>query len=176
MLIVVKIIYFQALWYISAYLGSKSLHLIALSLCCLSLTLDYLIFRYQNIKGRHYLGFILGLGLFGFLFDLAFDRTTLLNWDENVFYPASLLGIWMIFAAYYPSIFSKFDDQPKLSFFLGAIFGPLAYWAGSAMGAIQYFPQQTTLLISHTISWGLFFFVSLRFFKYIKQEVPRGNH
>lgn len=176
MLIVFKVIYFQTLWYVSAFLGAHSWHGLALLLCLISLILDYLIFRYPNIRPSHYLCFVLALVLFGLGFDLAFTYPGLIGWSPGVFYPASLVGIWMIFAAYYPSIFSKFDGRPLLSFILGALFGPLAYWTGAKVGAIEYALQEKQALILHMIGWGLFFSLSIHLFQLLKREVPHGNH
>lgn len=175
MLIVFKVIYFQALWYLSAFLGAHSWHLLALFLCSLSLALDYVIFRYPHIRPTHYLGFIIALICFGFSFDLLFNYSGLIGWSPGLVYPGSLLGIWMIFAAYYPSIFSKFNARPVISFILGAFFGPLAYWAGAQIGAINYSPQKTQILIFHMIGWGLFFSLSIHLFQLIKGEVCDGN-
>lgn len=175
MLIVIKVIYFQALWYLSVFLGARSLHWLALFLCLISLGLDYLVFRYPNVRATHYVYFVLALVLFGFGFDLAFTYSGLIGWTPGLFYPASLMGVWIIFATYYPSIFSKFDGRPILSFILGALFGPFAYWSGAQIGAIEYTIQETSALVFHMIGWGLFFSLSIHFFQFIKREVPHGN-
>jgi hypothetical protein len=141
----------------------------------LSVLGDYFIFRYPNIKPSRYFYFVIGLACFGFGFDLIFTYPGLISWDSGLIYPASLLGIWTIFAAYYPAIFSKFNGRPILSFILGALFGPFAYWTGAQIGAIHYSPQQTTALIFHMIGWGIFFSLSIHLFQKMKREVPNGN-
>lgn len=176
MLIVFKVIYFQSLWYVSTYLGSLSLHFEALGLCLISLGLDYAIFRYKNVKISDYLAFVVALAICGFAFDSLFKWLELLSWREETFYPASLLGIWVMFAAYYPELFSKFDHRPVLRFCLGAIFGPLAYWTGSRIGAINYELDSTPVLVLHGILWGLFFSTSIYIFNLLKLRVLHGNH
>lgn len=163
-----KILFFYGLWYFCAWAGKEGLHLWALSISLLAILVDFSVYRYP-IGALRYLSFVLYLMVTGPAMDLSFKALGLFSW-EGVFYPPSILAIWAFFAVYYPELFRVFRKKLGLSFLLGAIFGPLAYYSGHLIGSLHIHLEQTLYAGVFAICWGLYFVVSLWVYNLIEQS------
>jgi hypothetical protein len=160
-----KILYFYGLWYFCAVAGRENYHLVALGVSLTSLLVDYAIFRYP-LGPLRYFSFVLFLMISGPLLDLSFKYLGLMDW-EGPFYPLSILAIWGFFAVYYPTLFQVFRKRLVLSFFLGGIFGPLAYYSGHLIGSLKINTEYAALAFAFSVCWGLYFAFSLKLFDWL---------
>ena len=67
--------------------------------------------------------------------------------------------MWVGFTATLNHAFKKIIKKYYVQFFLGLIFGPLAYITGNGLGAIVFNPNHSESLISIiiAIAWGISF-------------------
>ncbi|MGD8593613.1 MAG: DUF2878 domain-containing protein, partial [Gammaproteobacteria bacterium] len=70
--------------------------------------------------------------------------------------PLWLVALWMLFAISLRHSLAWLADKPWLSAGVGAVFAPLAYFAGSRLGAIELPPYDLpTSLIAIGLTWAI---------------------
>lgn len=68
--------------------------------------------------------------------------------------PVWMIALWAMFATLLNVALRAFRDRLALAALLGAIGGPLAYYAGARLGAIA-FPDMGTALVAIGIGWAV---------------------
>ena len=82
------------------------------------------------------------------LIDFTFHQLGIFQFNPDIF-PAWLALLWLAFIWYLNEFQSTLNKVPiALQFVLGAILGPVSYWAASALGAVTW-PRG--LMLSMTI-------------------------
>ncbi len=157
---VAKLIILQIFWYVSIKFGDQ--YFIPVVGVSLYLT-DFLIFKKTEKLGIKYLIFSLILIFSGMGMDKVFEALEVLGWGEK-FYPLELVGVWVIFPCYYYQFFKKFSSPIWLSFLMGAVFGPLAYYSGANINPSLNLQTSFTEISLLSTSWGIFFFASICIF------------
>ena len=154
-----KLIFLQVFWYLSIKFGSAFYFPLA---ALLILTGDYLLFNERRISISYTL-FSIILVTAGFLMDQLFHYLKFISWGEQL-YPFELLSVWIIFPCYYQQFFSRFAKNLLIPFFLGFIFGPLAYYSGGNISESVSLSTNTVHLIIIGFIWGGFFSASIKSF------------
>lgn len=99
----------------------------------------------------------------GVLMEFAFLKFSIIGYkDHSAFVPLWMVCLWVAFSATLNQSLSGLIQSKLLSFVLGAMGGPLSYWAAYRLEAL-YFPvsAERSLLILG-VGWGLFLlFVSI---------------
>lgn len=157
---VVKLIILQIFWYVSIKYGDQ--YFVPAIGIFLYLT-DFLIFKKTEKLGSKYLIFSLILIFSGMGMDKLFEALEFLTWGDS-FYPLELVGVWAIFPCYYYQFFKKFSSPIWLSFLMGAVFGPVAYYSGANINPSLLLQVSVTGICSLSVLWGLFFFSSIYFY------------
>lgn len=67
--------------------------------------------------------------------------------------PIWMIALWLVFASTVPSSFRWLYGRPWLTAAFGAIGGPLSYWAGAKLGAIDLHPQLWRSLVGIAIQY-----------------------
>lgn len=69
--------------------------------------------------------------------------------------PFWLLGLWLVFATTFRSSLAWLGGHLRLAAAIGTIVGPLSYYAGDRLGALQIGPPLTPHLIVLSLIWSL---------------------
>ncbi len=168
----IKVIYFQALWFLLIFSSLKSYHNWILLTVFVSIYLDYVIFRYR-VSALKYFLYMIGLMLIGFLIDQLFFYLGVLKWTPQMLHPPFLLGVWAMFIVYYENFFSKFSDQKFLGFLFASIGSPVAYFSGAKMSDLSFHYGFSFSSIVFSLIWGVFFILSIDFYdRFIRRTDP----
>jgi len=157
---IIKITGLQIFWYFSIVYGSN---IYVPILGAILYAIDFLVFRKRNHLDHKYLIFSFILILSGFLLDMGISAFNIMSWND-AFYPTELVGVWLIFPTYYYHFFKKFKSKSWVSFIVGAIFGPFAYYSGSRINPSISLHFDIGDLVVLCIVWGLFFMTSIHLF------------
>lgn len=98
-------------------------------------------------------------GAFGFVVDTAqasgglyaFAGTSVLPW----LCPLWMVALWMLFATTLNSSMGWLAERYGLAAVLGAVCGPLSYWAGARLGAIELTAGVPLSLAGIAVVWAL---------------------
>lgn len=78
-------------------------------------------------------------------------------WPSASFAPAWILGLWLSLALTLNHSLAFLRGRPVLAVALGALGGPLAYWAASQSGAVRLDAPAPLVLCGLGLAWGLLF-------------------
>ena len=79
---------------------------------------------------------------------LNFDVLYYISHNKEAFWPPYwLIVMWGLFATTINVSMNWLKDRPALSALMGAIFGPLSFFAGEKIGAVVFLDSQKTILI-----------------------------
>ena len=78
-------------------------------------------------------------------------------WPSDVFAPAWILGLWASLALTLNHSFAFLRERLALAALLGAVGGPLAYWAASRWGAVHLLTGDAWVYGSLGLAWALLF-------------------
>lgn len=73
----------------------------------------------------------------------------------NLYQPWWMMILWIAFTSSFSASFKWLEHQYLLAAVLGGVFGPIAYYSGSQLGAIDPISQQGLILV------GLFWLISM---------------
>jgi hypothetical protein len=94
----------------------------------------------------------------GFGSDSVLAATGVLQYSSGVIAawlaPIWILSLWVAFATTLNVSFRWLQGRPWLAMLLGAISGPMSYYAGSRMGAVTM-PDPSLALISLSVAWAI---------------------
>lgn len=68
--------------------------------------------------------------------------------------PYWILALWILFATTLNVTFDFLKGRPWLAAVLGVIFGPVSYWTGVALGALE-FVEPRAAVIALGVAWGI---------------------
>ena len=117
------------------------------------------IFFYLEKNKKRAFNIILIFSLAGYSFDsfLSYFNLYKINADINfLFLPIWFLILWPCFSSLLVNLFSFLKNNLIISILFGAIFGPLSYYAGIALGLVTFINYESFLLMS--FFWGLLMF------------------
>lgn len=103
---------------------------------------------------------IVAAGLAGYIVDSGLGVAGLFEFRQggaefSWLAPLWLLGLWLVFATTFRSSLAWLGDRLSVAALLGAIVGPLSYYAGDRLGALQIGPPLTPRLIVLALVWSL---------------------
>ena len=107
------------------------------------------------------LTFILWSTVLGFLVDTVLLQHQLIQFKSlnpyplNLYQPWWMTILWASFASSFSTSFQWLANKYRLAAVLGGVFGPIAYYSGSQLGAIAPISQQGLILV------GLFWLISM---------------
>ncbi len=85
--------------------------------------------------------FLLAVGLLGASLDTGLALSGVMvfsqDWLPSWFCPPWLFALWILFASTLVGALRFLTERQGLASLLGAVGGPLSYWAGAALGALQ---------------------------------------
>lgn len=152
--------YFYAAWFGSLWLGKNGFGIFALLLFLPSLFYSMVLHMFS--KGVWIRAFL--LGCLGIGFDQVMSVLGLVQFfgpEFSVLIPLWLIGLWLTYVAYLPTMAQLFAKQRKIAVLLGAIFGPLSYFSGAKMGMMTF--SQNEVFLVYAAFWGLHLFLTLHF-------------
>ena len=76
------------------------------------------------------------------------------NTASSTFAPLWIVAMWTMFASTINTLFSWLKNRLLIAFLLGAVFGPIAYWSASQLGAVNILDFPNALLLQ-SIGWGI---------------------
>ncbi len=140
-------------WYGCVYCGRKNLGWQSLAFPIFSWVLLFQTLKpsVQDLK-KIFIFLILGV-----LFDFAsvhLGLITIADQEKGIGLPVWLLSMWFVFAASLPLLKTLFQKRYFLSALMGALFGPLSYYAGSKF-EILFFNNQFTVAI-YSVFWAVY--------------------
>jgi hypothetical protein len=103
------------------------------------------------------LGFLLTVAILGTMVDSLLATTGILSYKSQSaswMAPVWISALWMNFATTIRVSMKWLDGHPVLAALIGAVAGPLAYYAGSRLGAIELTQPKTSLAVL-AIVWAL---------------------
>ena len=164
---VVNVAAFQLTWWASVLGAASSKGWIgpAVAACILPLHVCLAVDRLAMIKT---IGLVGGVG---YLADSVLGLARVLEFQGNDFggrflAPLWLLGLWLVFATTLGSSLSWLSSRPRLAAVLGASFGPVSYYAGFNLGALQLGAPHLRSLFIIAIVWSLLLPLAFRVDRY----------
>lgn len=100
---------------------------------------------------------MVALALFGTLADSLQSALGLLNFQGSWWSwlcPLWISLLWLHFGTLRQSFFRLFRGRLALAALLGALAGPLSYWAGARLGAVTFHPNPWWTVLSVALVWG----------------------
>lgn len=142
---------FNALWFdlawFSLVVGRESL--IPLSLFLLAFHLFLVSDKIPEYCSLVFLGGI-GIGV-----DCLLSITGILVFTDGWLIPWWLACLWIAFSATLSRSLKYFSDKPFLAIILGAIAGPVSYWAGFKLGAVSFGYSTVITLLLLSVIWSV---------------------
>ena len=156
---VMGLLFFQCSWWASLSAAKDILPYLFVVPLILLLTAGQLVVSSITNKFRFSL-FIISLACLGFLFDLLFSSFFILTIKGKYLFetPFWLFLRWLSFAGSYWVLPNGKWESFKISFFLGALGGPLSYWVGEEF-AVLYIEKGIRLLI-YVFYWGMLYWMT----------------
>jgi hypothetical protein len=151
---VINVVLFQAAWFAAVlgvargmfWLGPLSM----IPVLAVHLSLQ------ENLRGE--VNLLLAAGLIGFLFDTAFVAggffTPLQHLFPRPLSPPWMICLWLNFAVTLNVSMAWLRGRYILAAAFGAVGGPLAYYSGAKLGAMEALPTTTGMLLL-AIGWGI---------------------
>ena len=149
-------ILFQSGWFICVISVANN----RLETACIALSIIIGFHLFIVRFNRSELLFILGAGIVGFIIDsgnIHFGVFALGQTQHSIgMAPFWLVGLWILFASTLNHSLRWIHGKYLLIVFLGALFGPIAYFAGISFGALTfstYHPIPALVIIS--VEWAI---------------------
>jgi hypothetical protein len=145
----VNIALYNLIWWIAVLGGNRYAWLAAM------LLLPHLLLSHKRKADLIMLGSLLATGLVidGLLVQLGLFHFPQQQWPI----PAWLMVIWLALATLPLHSLSWLQNQLPLTALLGALAGPLAYWAGVRFEAASFGWPLLSALLTLALVWGLLF-------------------
>ena len=118
------------------------------------LTLHLIVAREPRREAR----LILAAGMLGWLVDTAQASADVFSFGNHSFAPwlcpPWMVALWMNFATTLNSSMGWLSGRYLLGLMIGAISGPLSYYYGERLGAIEFHHNLALSLVAIAVSWG----------------------
>lgn len=153
---------FQAVWFSCAWGVSHGMPLLPISAAVIYLAV---FFFFQKNRQQAIL-FLAKTCLLGMVIDTILSATGLIQFHDAYPKPFEMIQpwwmtiLWLCFGASFELSFTWLRNRPYVAFFLGSIFGPVAYYSGTIYEVIYLL--QTIGLIALGLGWGLTMILMLR--------------
>ncbi|MEK9657260.1 MAG: DUF2878 domain-containing protein [bacterium] len=133
--ILISIIVFQVIWFFAAIMAGKGLPLYSVSAIGVSLVGHWLCSKNKKNSALFYLS---AAGL-GFIADTCLIQIGVMTMTSRVkdVSPLFMVGMWCHFVSTFDYSLAWVHKHKKIAVLLGGIAGPLAYWSGEKLGALQ---------------------------------------
>lgn len=113
--------------------------------------------------------------IIGSAWDSLLTQQAVLIYNSGMFVeylaPSWIMAMWLIFATTLTVTFRWLYGRYWLAMILGAVFGPLAYLGGSALGAV-IIPGMLTAMVSLSIGWALLMPLLIRLAELFQEYEP----
>lgn len=115
---------------------------------------------YNSHSPMSELQLILMSGATGAICDSLLVSTGWLSYPSGTvlsgFAPYWIVGMWMLFATTFNMAFRWLHSKTVLAFFMGAVFGPLSFYFGAKIGAVELV-NPVAAMASLSVIWALAF-------------------
>lgn len=106
-----------------------------------------------------YLRFCTGVGLLGLAIDTALGAGGIFVFHGTPYppwmCPPWLVALWIMFASTLPLSLSWLTGRPWLAALFGSLGGPVSYYAGASLGALELSGQPRGSLLILAAVWGI---------------------
>ena len=104
------------------------------------------------------IGLILAAGMLGAVIDSSLSVSGLLSYPSGVLLPGTaphwIIAMWMLFATTLNVSLSWLHGRWQLALVLGAVGGPLAYYAGARLGGVEFAQPLWQPLLALSFCWA----------------------
>jgi hypothetical protein len=160
---ILRLIIFQALWYIFIKLGYLEISYTFPFIAILFTAIDKKLFN-KDESWYKYLSFTLFLLVSGLVVDSTLLNTNFIQFEnyKEIYSPFYMWSIWIIFHPYYQIAFNKFKNKNLIASSCGFLFAPFSYYSGSKLGNLEI--QEPSNLIAVAVLWAIFFPISINLY------------
>lgn len=110
---------------------------------------------------RASLRIVLLVGIVGVLIDSTLGYLGILRFRDSLFggwfCPPWLIALWLIFATTLQSSLGWLAARPLAAAVLGGLFGPVSYYAGQALGALNVMDNLPVAVTTLSVIWAVLF-------------------
>ena len=151
------IVGFQIVWFACAFGAAKELYYLP----CIAGFLMIAGVVLSTPDKKSLLVFMVWTMVLGFLVDTVLLQHQFIQFKSlnpypfNLYQPWWMSILWASFASSFSASFQWLANKYRLAAVLGAVFGPVAYYSGSQLGAIAPISEQGLVLV------GLFWLISM---------------
>ncbi len=152
--VLINFVCFQISWFACVLGGAHNLAWYGVAVAGLNLILQLYMSKNRGLDFR----LVLSALAIGLIFDAVpvqmgwISFNTMPYWSDALA-PAWMLALWAMLATTLNISLAWLKPKPLLSILLGAISGPLAYWGGARLGAMQIVNMQASMIYL-AIGWG----------------------
>lgn len=115
---------------------------------------------------------LIAITLLGFCWDSALQAFGLISFSGGgVFIPVWLACLWLLFATSILHSFAWLQHRLLLASILGAVAGPLSYFAGGKLGAAIFYEPSSLPLLVIAGGWAVILPLCLYFSRYCHKPV-----
>jgi Protein of unknown function (DUF2878) len=129
---------------------------------------------------RAALRIVLTVGMIGAATDSTLGYLGILQFRDSLFVgwfcPPWLIALWVIFATTLQSSLSWLAARPLTAAVLGSLFGPVSYYAGQALGALNLTDNLPIAVTTLSAIWALLFPLLLWWAEQLAEKIPEGTH
>ncbi|MBU3023016.1 DUF2878 domain-containing protein [Aestuariibacter sp. A3R04] len=164
---VINFIWFQVIWFLVIFHQYTYLWVVALLIMAHFMVSPY---------GRNDICFALAIGLYGSVVDglLTHFGIFVFPTSDLWFIPMWLVALWIAFGIMLRVSLDYLHHRFALSAFLGAVSGPLSYWAGARFGAVTFPLSLAATLTVVSAVWAitvpLWMWLNNRFVSLLRQQ------
>lgn len=142
-------------WWACAYLGIKDLSWYAIGVAFAFCSIH--LYFTPNRKGE--LKFILFMASWGFIQDTLCAAAGVFHFPREplgwIFSPPWLVSMWAMYATSFSTSMRFLVGRYKWAAVLGAVFGPLSYFAGGKLGILVFHPPEYMMIVISSVVWGI---------------------
>lgn len=123
---------------------------------------------------------VLLVGTVGTLIDSLLGHLGILQFRDNLFAgwlcPPWLIALWLIFSTTLQRSLSWLAGRPWTAALLGGVFGPVSYYAGQALGALNLMDNFPVAVTTLSVIWAALFPFLLWWAEQLAEKIPEGTH
>lgn len=152
--VLVNALVFKVAWVSTIFGGANELPLFGPLVVMIAVAIHL----WRAAEPHRELALVVLTGAIGLAWDSVMVAAGWLSYPSGTFVaglaPYWIVGMWMLFATTLNVTFRWLHTRTWLAVVMGAVFGPMSYWAGSAAGAVLLI-QPTIVFIALSASWAL---------------------
>ena len=163
---VVNFVFFYLIWLSCVIFGNIAVPFALLAITC------HLI----KFGDSHEVFLVLSVTILGIIVDSLLMFFNIFIFDKQpLLIPLWLMAIWMAFACTLRHSLAFFYRFPNLQFLAGAIAGPLSYYSGYLLGAVNFGHSVELTMVFLSLLWGGLFKVLMSVSGYSAKELGYGK-